>query len=125
MNATAPETAPAQWAVLELMGHRQAIGRITTADLAGRLMISIERVDTEPEGQVQLYGPESVYCYTPVTEDQARLLASQRYKTHVVPPALTAALDEGDEDDELYPDGGIWGIGEDDDKDDDDSGEPF
>lgn len=96
---TEPQPAPEQWAVLELMGHRQAIGKISTEDLAGRPMIRIDRIDTEPEGQVQLYGPESVYCLTPVTEEQARQIASTRYRTHVVPAALTAAADLDDDED--------------------------
>lgn len=90
------------WAVIELMGHRQAIGAISETVIAGRQMLTVVRVDTEPEGQVQHYGPESVYCLTPVTEEQARLIASQRYKTHVVPPALMAGLDVGGEDDEVW-----------------------
>lgn len=106
-----PLEPPAQsWAILELMGHRQAIGTISETTIAGRQMLTIARVDTEPEGQVQHYGPESVYCLTPVTEDQARLLASQRYKTHVVPPALTAASYVDDGDDE------VWGFDSDDDE---------
>jgi hypothetical protein len=101
----------ASWAVLELMGHRQAIGRISETTIAGRQMIRIDRIDTEPESP-QYYGPESVYCLTPVTEEQARLLAKNRYKTHVVPPALTAALDDDDDEDD---DGsGPWGFGDDD-----------
>ena len=91
--------APAQWAVVELMGHRQAIGRVTEATLFGRAMVQVDRIDTEPEA-VQYYGPESVYCLTPVTEEQARTLAKARYKTHIVPPALTAASWPGDDDEE-------------------------
>ena len=108
MAAETPEAPLETWAVLELMGRRQAIGKLTEATIAGRRMIRVDRIDTEPEC-AQYYGPESVYCLTPVTEDQARLLASQRYKTHVVPPALTAALDDDDEDED-----GVWGFGEDD-----------
>ena len=97
-----PDPPSQTWAVIELMGHRQAVGAISETVIAGRQMLTVSRVDTEPEGQVQHYGPESVYCLTPVTEDQARLIASQRYKTHVVPPALMAGVAVGDDDDEVW-----------------------
>jgi len=107
VSADEQPEAPAQWAVLELMGHRQAIGRVAEATLFGRAMVQVDRIDTEPEA-VQYYGPESIYCLTPVTEEQARTLAKARYKTRIVPPALTAASYADDDDDE------VWGFTEED-----------
>jgi hypothetical protein len=103
--------ADRQWAVLELMGHRQAIGAITETTLAGRTMITIDRIDTEPAA-TQHYGPESVYCLTPVTEAQARQLADSRYKTHIVPPALNAAAYIDEDDVEVFSADEVWGADE-------------
>lgn len=59
------------WCVVELMGHRRLVGRVTETELAGTGMLEVE-VHT-PDGTVvtQVYSPQALYCLTPITEDSA------------------------------------------------------
>jgi hypothetical protein len=70
----APQPEPdGRWCLLELMGHRQCIGRLAEVTFAGRPMLRISRIDGER--REQLYSPESVYGLTWLTEDEAREMA--------------------------------------------------
>ena len=65
-------TAFDEWAVVELLGHRKVVGRVTEQQIAGAGFL---RVDIPGEGQdftTQFYGPASIYCITPTTEEIAR-----------------------------------------------------
>lgn len=86
--------APAQWALVELMGHAQAVGTWRETTLCGRPMLEITRVDVA-ERRVQLIGPESVYRLTPLTEAEAM---------HVTRYARAAITAPGETD----PDGDPW-----------------
>jgi hypothetical protein len=65
-----------QWAVVEMLGHRRVIGKVTEQVIAGAGFI---RVDVPGEGaeilQTQFVTPASIYAITPVSEDSARLAA--------------------------------------------------
>lgn len=67
-----------EWAILELMGHRRLAGRVTeSAILGGALLrIDIPGKDGKIES-TQFYGPASIYCLTPTTEEIARAVAAQ------------------------------------------------
>jgi hypothetical protein len=70
-------TAFEGWAVLELMGHRRHVGYVQEAAMFDSTMLSIDvlsyDIETEEFSQRrQYYGGSSVYCLTPVTEDEAR-----------------------------------------------------
>lgn len=70
-----------EWAIVELMGHRQIAGRVSETTLAGAPMLRIDiPVDPDP-GEVgekffsQFYGPQAIYCLTVTTDDVARRVA--------------------------------------------------
>lgn len=72
------------WAVLEIMGHAQFAGYVSTQPLAGHSMVRIDvpEVTRQWDGKkippfTKLFGASSVYSLTPVSEDLARLSAQQ------------------------------------------------
>jgi hypothetical protein len=90
-----------RYAIVELMGHRTAIGAVSETTLAGRPMLAID-VMTGTGTVRQLYGPESVYGFTPVTREQAvKYAADYRYSAPPVVRELaevTPAIEQGDPD---------------------------
>lgn len=95
----------AEWAILELMGHRKLAGYVQDVEAFGGRMLRID-VPSEPPA-TQFYGAASIYCVTPTTEETARAFAQrggpapvQRWE--LLPPAATttdAFPSDGDEDD--------------------------
>jgi hypothetical protein len=80
----APGPGPdAQWAVLELTGHRTAIGLVAERTLAGRTMLHVQRTD----GIVQWYSPDALRALTRCTREQAEAAAR-----HARDPGLPRAL---------------------------------
>lgn len=70
------------WAVLELMGHRRLVGRLSEATIAGAAFIRIDVQDGDGNATTQFYAPSAVYAITPTTEEIARRAA----KTNSVAP---------------------------------------
>lgn len=64
------------WAVVEMMGHRRVIGKVseTTIAGAGMLRVLVYEGDAEEPVAEQLLPPSSLYCLTPVPETVARKL---------------------------------------------------
>jgi len=96
---------PGEWGILEVMGHRTAIGRISERELAGKPMLHVVRAD----GIVQWYSPESLYALTPCTEQQAAEAARRQYQPGLPYGlrAITAASDDDEDDaDPWHSDGG-------------------
>ncbi len=66
-----------EWTVLELMGHRRLAGLVTEQQIAGKGFL---RLDVPGDGDTwtatQLYNPDSVYCMTPTSEENARKIAA-------------------------------------------------
>jgi hypothetical protein len=63
------------WAILELMGHRRLIGRVSEATIAGSAMLRIDVLTKDGEA-TQYYGGGAIYALTPTTEAMARRAAS-------------------------------------------------
>lgn len=63
------------WAIVELMGHRRLIGKVSEATIAGTAMLRIDVLTSEGE-TTQFYGAGSIYCLTPTDEQTARRAAS-------------------------------------------------
>lgn len=63
------------WAILELMGHRRLIGRLSTATIAGASFLRIDIPREDGTETTQFYSPSAVYAITPTTEDLARRAA--------------------------------------------------
>jgi len=88
----------AEWAVLELMGHRRLAGFVEEVELAGQGVLRID-IPSEPP-VTQFYGVGSMYSLTPTTEAIARGLASRsspapviRYELPAGPSPLTMCCD--------------------------------
>jgi hypothetical protein len=79
----------ADWAILELMGHRRLAGFVQEAELAGAGLLRIDIPSAPPV--TQFYGVSSVYCLTPTTEEIARGLARSVSVQPVHPYELPAA----------------------------------
>ena len=64
-------TAYEGWAMLELMGHRQRVGRVQEVEMYGGKML---RIDIPIEGGdiTEFYGCTSIYALRPIAEDVAR-----------------------------------------------------
>lgn len=101
------------WALLELMWHRQVPGMVEEVELAGEkfLRVRVPNLKRDPAGLVvgldvedvrleQYYSPSSVYALTPTTEETvARLLAREAaYLPLLPPPGSTLRPEDLDED---------------------------
>lgn len=75
-----------EWALVELMGHRQFAGRVTEQVIAGRGFVRIEvpAVDGRP-AFTKLVGTASVYAITPVEEPVARVIAGNLQDPSIEP----------------------------------------
>lgn len=67
----------AEWAVVDIVGHQQVVGRVAEVTLAGVgfLRVDIPAASGKPSF-TQFYGARSVHCLTPVTEEVARRAAA-------------------------------------------------
>jgi hypothetical protein len=64
----------AEWAILEIMGHRRLAGHVTEQEIAGRGFLRLD-VPSDPP-VTQYYSPDSVFAIHPVTEETARAAAA-------------------------------------------------
>lgn len=70
------------WAVLELLGHRQRIGYVKEVEIAGAPMLRIDILMAKDQaGQditaTEYYAMSAVYALRPCTEETARLEATR------------------------------------------------
>lgn len=63
------------WVVIELLGHRRHAGRVSEQQIAGATFLRVDIPLNNGQDLTQFYGPGSVYCITPVTEEVARSVA--------------------------------------------------
>lgn len=67
----------AEWAILELMGHRRLAGWLTEQEIAGAAFLRVDiPADLAYEAATQFYAPAAVYAITPTTEEIARQVAT-------------------------------------------------
>lgn len=113
------------WAILELMGHRRLIGRLSTVTIAGASFLRIDVPLDGAEG-TQFYSPSAVYAITPTTEDFARRAAHLNAVAPVsrfelpapkTPPAVADAATGWGQEDTYHED-----LGDDEDDEDDEGG---
>lgn len=85
------------WALVEIMGHQKAAGRVTEAPVAGGVMLRIDipKDADSKEFVTQYINTGSVFRLTPVTEEVVRA-ALTRYEWK--PPQLSLAHIRGYED---------------------------
>jgi hypothetical protein len=79
--ASEQNDAFADWAILELMGHRRLGGFVREEEIAGAGLLRID-IPCEPP-VTQFYSPQALYALTPTTEEIARALA-QRFRPEPV-----------------------------------------
>ena len=61
------------WVLLELMGHRQRIGKAREEEVAGGVMLRIDiPLDEGDDYGTEYYGASSIYALRPITEDVAK-----------------------------------------------------
>lgn len=65
-----------QWCILELMGHRRLVGRLSEATIAGASFLRIDIPGADGRETTQFYAPSAVYAITPTTEELAARMAS-------------------------------------------------
>lgn len=78
MGGGAPVTEEpfAEWAIVELMGHRRLAGRVTEQEIAGRAFLRLDIPVADGSDATQFYGAQAIYCLTPCDEATARQVAS-------------------------------------------------
>jgi hypothetical protein len=100
----APESAgPAsfdQWALVELFGHQQIVGRVTECTQFGGafLRVDVPEVKGVGAGYTRFYHPNAIYSLNPVDEQTARAMLTQsRFRNEPVKryevPMLSAGTD--------------------------------
>ena len=66
------------WAIVELFGHNQLAGKVTTETIAGQEFVRIDVPKTDKVPAFTKYHlPSAVYGLTPVDEDYATRMASR------------------------------------------------
>lgn len=61
------------WALLELMGHRQRVGRVSEAEIYGGKLLRIDiPVGDTAEVVTEFYGCSSIYGLRPLSEEIAK-----------------------------------------------------
>lgn len=87
------------WAIVEVMGHNKFAGYVSEQTIAGK---SFVRVDVPESGAVpafsKMFGPDSIYCITPVSELVAKSLAdglrSKPLQEFDLPSDIRAAISQ-------------------------------
>lgn len=66
------------WAIVELFGHTQLAGKVTTQTIAGQefMRIDVPKTDSVPEF-TKYHLPSAVYGLTPVDKDYATRMANR------------------------------------------------
>lgn len=101
-----------QYAVIEMMGHRKIVGKITESDIAaGNLLkVTVLGKDGLPS-RTEYIGTGSIYCLTIINEEVAKLAAAANapeptwawgisQQRTALPSGEDAFIDAEDEDDD-------------------------
>lgn len=83
-EATAPVESTELWAVLEVMGHERIAGKITEKPIGNSIFMQVDVPASDKlPGFTRLYHPNSLFSFTPVPEQVARIMAGSLQKTAV------------------------------------------
>jgi hypothetical protein len=67
------EKAFDQWALVEIMGHSRYAGRVTEETIGGCAFVRVDVPETpDCPAFTKLFGQASIFCITPVGEQEAR-----------------------------------------------------
>lgn len=93
------EAPPAEWALVEIFGHRRHYGRIEEVERFGAKML---RVDEPTEDQkvftTHFYGGASIFSMTPCTEEAARKWHARYAPASIKPQSLLPPSDDPADD---------------------------
>ena len=94
MNDATPITADAMpegdYAIVEILGHRTMIGRVSEVERFGTKLMQIEPLFGDEMLAPVLIGGGSIYQFTPCTATIA--FARQPTKTYELPPSVAATI---------------------------------
>lgn len=76
------DTAAPEWAVVEIMGHRQHAGQILEVTRFGATLIEIREYGTGDDKpyRVHQYGGPAIFSITPCTAEYARKTCDERWR---------------------------------------------
>lgn len=106
MDAAAPALPDGEYAIVEMMGHRKIVGRVTEIEKFGTKYMGIEPVFQGALMPMCLVGGGSIFQFTPCTAEVARKYGPQEsYQLcgslqAIVPGTLLEHHADDDEDDE-------------------------
>ena len=63
------------YAILELMGHRKIMGKISECSIYGK---SFCRIDVPNRGPTQFFNPNAIFCITPTSKDAIDRMANRK-----------------------------------------------
>jgi hypothetical protein len=86
------------WVLVELMGHRQRIGRAREEEVAGGMMLRIDIPTAGEDYVTEYYGASAIYALRPVSEAVARDHFAARDPRPARPADYRPALDHRDDD---------------------------
>ena len=81
-----PASEPGEWAIVEVMGHRQHAGRISEVTRFGAVLLRCDQPVGDGFATV-LIGGASIYALTIVTEARARATAARMADPRPMEPA--------------------------------------
>jgi hypothetical protein len=70
--------AAERWAAVEIMGHRQHVGRIAEESFAGATMLRVESLNPDGTFEVIHYGGASIFSVREITERAARTAVARK-----------------------------------------------
>jgi hypothetical protein len=85
------------WFYVEVFGHTQLAGRVTTRKFGSSVMFQVDVPKGETEfSHSQLFSPSSIFSMTPTTEEYCRKFAEARMKhQYAVLPYIPSARQLG------------------------------
>ena len=92
----------AQWALVELFGHKRVAGRVTEQEVGGCNFVRVDVPNENGDGwqHTSLYGQGAIYAINFVTEAFARAMAKRLEVAPVYSYEMPAISYEGDPYDE-------------------------
>jgi hypothetical protein len=68
-----------QWALLEIMGHQRYAGMVSEQSIGGASFVRVDVPECGPKNPAftKLFGANSIYAITPVTEEVAKMTAQK------------------------------------------------
>jgi hypothetical protein len=89
-DAAVPAPPDGDYAIVEIMGHRTLVGRVSEVERFGTKLMSIEPMFQSQLLEAVLIGGGSIYQFTPCSKAVA--IERQPKRDYELPPAVLAAL---------------------------------